>query len=184
MLKVGDHIVLVGNSKEEQLNDFLVSSLNQFHTSTSIIPKTGMIFYRCIVGDVTYFSKCYTRTKNRNNFTVLYHRDGELFFCEIDFFLCVSINQTFHVYASVTELMKQDINRDHFNLPHSALDYGIPGIVPVSISEPKVLIDVSCILCKCVSVTIHPIVMFAFLPIPYYWIRLHFVLTCMIFFMK
>ena len=32
----------------------------------------------------------------------------------------------------------------------------MPRIVQVTIGEPKVLIDVSSILCKCVSVSIHP----------------------------
>lgn len=120
------------------------------------MPKTGKVFYRCILRDVIYASKGYTRTNKRNNFTVLYSCNGDLLFSEIDFFLYVSVNQIFHVYACVKQLVKQNSNKDHFHLPHSALDYGVPRIVQVTIGEPKVLIDVSSILCKCVSVSIHP----------------------------
>ena len=118
-MQVGDNIVLLGNSKEEKLDDFTLSSL-QFNTS--LIPSTGMIFYRCIIHDATYFSKCYTRTKKLNNFTLAYTDNGEILLGEIEYFLCVSISQTLHVYACITCLVKQNNNRSHFDLPHNALE--------------------------------------------------------------
>ena len=53
------------------------------------------------------------------------------------------------MYAYITHLVKQNNNQSHFGLPHDALDFGVPRIVQVSVN---VLVNVNCILCKCVSV--------------------------------
>ena len=152
-MQVEHDIQLIGSSREVQLDDSVSLSLKLFHTSSASMPSTGRMFYRCIVHNITYCSKCYTRTKKRNNFTVVYRPGGDhIHFGEIEYFLSVFINQSFHVYAYITHLVKQNTNQSHFGLPHNALDFGVPRIVQVSVNACKVLVNVNCILCKCVSV--------------------------------
>lgn len=57
------------------------------------------------------------------------------------------------VYAYILQLLQQASNKSHFELPHNALDYGIPRIALVH-TGPKVLVPVNCLLCKSVSVTV------------------------------
>ena len=56
-MSVGESIVLIEKSKEKQLDDFVISSLQY------ILNATCSIFQRCFVNNILYFLKCYTRTK-------------------------------------------------------------------------------------------------------------------------
>ena len=86
-IQVEHNIQLSGSSREVQLDDSVSLSLKQFHTSSASMPITDMMFYRCIVRNITYFSKCYTRTKKRKYFTVVYRPDGHhMHFGEIEYF--------------------------------------------------------------------------------------------------
>ena len=57
------------------------------------------------------------------------------------------------MYAYVSQLSPQGSCKYHFQLPHNALDSGVKSIVPVCITDQKVLVDVKNILCKCVLVS-------------------------------
>lgn len=88
-----------------------------------------------------------------NSFTVLYTSNGLVQFGVIEYFIHVSVCGSSEVYAYISQLLQQTSNRSHFELPHNALDYGIPRIALVH-AGPKVLVPVNCLLCKCVSVTV------------------------------
>ena len=147
-MQVGDTIKLIGKSKEEQLDNFIISSLQ--HTF-NVTVTVGNVYQRCFVKDILYFSKCYTRTQKRNSFTVCFRYEEDTQFGEIEYFLCVSVFGSFKVYAYISQLLQKSSNKSHFELPHSALDSGVPRIFLVS-AGPMVLVPVQFLLCKCVSV--------------------------------
>lgn len=150
-MKVTENVIIVGKPKEEVLNDFLISSLTNLHSSFTA--TAGLIFYRCIVNNILFYSKSYTRTKKRNSFTVLYTLNGLLHFGIIEYFVCVSVCGYFEAYAHLSQLLQREDNKSHFELTHNALDYGVPRIALVH-TGPAVLVPVTCLLCKCVSVMV------------------------------
>ena len=116
----------------------------------SVTLSVGNVYQRCIVSNVLYFSKCYTRTQKRNSYTVCFRYEEEIQFGEIQYFLCVSVSDSFKVYAYVTQLLRRTTNKRHFELPHSALDSGVSRIFSVSAGQ-MVLVPVQFLICKCVS---------------------------------
>ena len=145
---MGDNIHLVGKSKEEQLDDFIISLLQ--HT-LNVTLSVGNVFQRCFVNDVLYFSKVYTRTQKRNSYTVCFRHDDQTQFGEIEYFLCVSLPGSSKAYAFISQFLQKSCNKIHFRLPHSALDNGVSRILLVC-AGPKVLVPVEFLMCKCVSI--------------------------------
>ena len=45
--------------------------------------------------------------KKRNSFTVSYRSNGETLFGEIEYFICVPVDQSFEVYACFTTYTKE-----------------------------------------------------------------------------
>lgn len=142
-----ENVVLLGKPRQETLTEFVPTSLKS--ASCSFVG----IFHRCCVNDVIYYAKCYTRTKKRNSFTVLYITDGMVQFGVIDYFVCVSVCGSYRVFAYVLQLLQKRSSRSHFNLPHSALDYGFPRIILVQ-NGSRVLVPVNFLLCKLVYVNV------------------------------
>ena len=144
--------VLLGKSNVVILEESIVSDIiaNFHHNFTS---HRGQVFQRCIVNGCLFYSKLYTRTKKRNSFTVAYCLNNVVQFCQIDYFLCISVCDSQYVYAYVTKYAQQCTNQSHFHVSNNALDYGVQRIVPVCVSN-NILIDVNCLLCKCVFVTV------------------------------
>ena len=101
-----------------------------------------------------YSSKLYTRSKRRNNFTVVYQSCRAILYGVIEYFVCISVSGTYFAYACINQLVPENSCKDHFNITHTALDNGV-SIVPVHFIEPKVLVNVDNILCKCVFITVH-----------------------------
>lgn len=147
-MQVGDNIQLIGKSKQEPLDDFIISSLQ--HT-LDVTFTVGNLFQRCFVNNILYFSKCYTHTQKRNSYTVCYIYEDDAQFGEIEYFMCVSVCGSCKVYAYISQVLQNISNKSHFDLPHSALDNGVPRIISVS-AGPMVLVPVEFLLCKCVSV--------------------------------
>ena len=143
-----DNIQLIGKSQETELDDFSRAFLQ---LKFSVTLSVGNVYQRCIVSNVLYFSKCYTRTQKRNSYTVCFRYEEEIQFGEIQYFLCVSVSDSFKVYAYVTQLLQRTTNKRHFELPHSALDSGVSRIFSVSAGQ-MVLVPVQFLICKCVSV--------------------------------
>ena len=139
---------MVGKSKEEQLDDFVISSLQH---AFSVTLSVGNVFQRCFVNDILYFSKAYTRTQKRNSYTVCFTSEDNINFGEIEYFLCVSLSGSSKSYAFISQFLQKSSNKSHFGLPHSALDHSASRILLVS-SGPKVLVPVEFLMCKCVSI--------------------------------
>lgn len=99
-----------------------------------------------------FFQNYINGLKKKNSFTVAY-QGRQIMYGQIQHFLCISVNDSIFVYAYIAQFEKQGNNRIHFNLPHNALDYNLARIVPVCFGS-KLLIDVNCLLCKCVYVNV------------------------------
>ena len=128
-----------------------MSYICNFHHNFS--SSTGLIYQRCRINGVLFYSKLYTRSKKRNSFTVTYY-NGAVLYGQIEYFLCIDVEKSCFVYAYITEFQKDCDNKAHFNLQHNALDYGVARIVPVSVSGQKILVEVNSLLCKCVYVNV------------------------------
>ena len=64
---------------------------------------------------------------------------------------CVFLHLLLLKHAFISQFLQKCNNKDHFQLPHSALDSGVPRILLVC-AGPQVLVPVHYILCKCVSI--------------------------------
>ena len=102
------------------MDDFIISSLQRTTTLT-----VGNVFQRCVINDVLYFSKCYTRTQKKEySYTVCYRHEKDTKFGEIEFFFVIQYG-FLKVYAYISQLLQKISNNRHFELPHSALENGI-----------------------------------------------------------
>ena len=135
------------------LEHSIISELVKKHTCSNFTLHTGLIFQRCNIHGHLFYSKLYTRTKKRNSFTVAYCLDDVVMFGQIDYFLCVSVCGSQYIYAYITQYVQQCTNQSHFGISNNALDYGTRRIIPVHVGD-KILVDVNCVLCKCVCVSV------------------------------
>ena len=107
---------------------------------------------------VLYMMLCillgFTHVVKHGIITIVYNNsNGSLCYGEVEYYIFVTISSSYFVYAYVSQLSPQGSCKDYFQLPHNALDSGVNRIVPVCITDQKVLVDVKNILCKCVLVS-------------------------------